>query len=284
MAKITNLIGELSGKMGGLVFAKNKAGAYVRAFAAPTNPRSNAQLALRSAFTSTITSWHALTDAVKAQWNNYAVTNFKAKYPIPGVRYSGFNAFVSLRNQVAQALKANTFASVGPFSSAGDLEFDNITLTPPSAELSSNIVIVGTGPAGSDTPTSITLQGGSMIKTGNMITANFRLGQSYSVANPPRFVDAIGQVPVGIAIMASLGQTQNEQFVREPKYTLVAVMKPQDSITVTTPGDSVVVSGDMINTGRKLDWTVGDVVELNAFLISERGATQPIGSAKVTIS
>lgn len=283
MAKITNYLGELSGKLGGLVYARNKAGAYVRSYATPTNPRSGAQLALRAAFTSAVTSWHALGDTIKAQWNQYAITNFKPKYPVIGVRYSGFNAWVSLKNQMEQAIKTAPTASLSNGMTGDPLPFNTTKITPPNRELSSSIMVQEIGPT--EEPGVITIHplAGQINLFNSSFSCSFRCNNIIANNSDVYWRDAQGEVPVGILLMASVGNTQAQQFVKEPKYTILGVLPPQENSKKTITNDTFEIVGGITNNGKKLEWNEYDIVEINAFLISEQGATQPLGSTKVQV-
>lgn len=77
MAKIkfSVAISDARGKVGGNVFSRNKAGAYLRTFVKPTNPSTPAQQVIRNRVQSLVTSWRALTDPIRLAWNN-AAQNF----------------------------------------------------------------------------------------------------------------------------------------------------------------------------------------------------------------
>jgi len=93
-------IGELSGKLGGQVFARNRGGAYVRMNAIPTNPNTLSQQRARNAFSSSTTQFSNLTALEKASYQSLADTNFVSKKGTgPGV-LSGQNVFVSMMSEV----------------------------------------------------------------------------------------------------------------------------------------------------------------------------------------
>lgn len=96
-------LGELSGKMGGLVFARNKGGAYVRQYAIPINPNTVAQVNARALFGASVANWHSLTPAQKANWENYAQQIYQPLNNANGATFSGINAFTALSAVVANA-------------------------------------------------------------------------------------------------------------------------------------------------------------------------------------
>lgn len=66
------LMGELSGRVGGVVFSHNAGGAYVRAGSIPTNPNTTFQQAVRNAVAQLSAMWsNTLTRAQQDAWNVY---------------------------------------------------------------------------------------------------------------------------------------------------------------------------------------------------------------------
>ena len=72
MARFTPIAGQITGRIEGVVYSKNKYGFYVRGFRAPRQPGSTPQMQVRAHFTQGATSWRALTEAQRSAWNAYA--------------------------------------------------------------------------------------------------------------------------------------------------------------------------------------------------------------------
>ena len=73
MALIQAFLGELSGKLNGSVFARNRGGTYVRKWAKPTNPNTPAQQAIRTVMSNLVIAWQAtLTQTQRDDWATYA--------------------------------------------------------------------------------------------------------------------------------------------------------------------------------------------------------------------
>jgi hypothetical protein len=72
MAKIKMgaFVTDISGKVGGSVFAKNKAGAYVRRKSTTMNPQTVAQMLVRSLFALLSQAWRSLSESNRTSWNN----------------------------------------------------------------------------------------------------------------------------------------------------------------------------------------------------------------------
>lgn len=79
LIKTSALVSDISGKVGGNVFARNRAGAYVRQFTKPTNPNTPAQAGVRGIFGTNASAWRDLSAAQKQSFNeaapNYPYTN-----------------------------------------------------------------------------------------------------------------------------------------------------------------------------------------------------------------
>lgn len=61
-------ITNLSGKSGGSIFSHNQGGKYVKNFAVPSNPQSQAQMQQRSNFGAFASAWKTLTEAQRNAW------------------------------------------------------------------------------------------------------------------------------------------------------------------------------------------------------------------------
>ena len=105
MAKIKfgMMMTDARGKLGGQVFSKNRAGAYVRTKVTPANPRTITQMVSRSILGTLSAGWNGLTDAQRASFNN-AVNGWQ-KTNIFGdmVKPTGKNLYTSLNKNLLQA-------------------------------------------------------------------------------------------------------------------------------------------------------------------------------------
>jgi hypothetical protein len=116
MARILGFqYGEMRGKLGGNVFSRNKAGAYVRAKVTPVNPQTVRQQTARYNFGNMSILYQNLSAAAKDCWQVFASTHFN---PLKGNNtgiYTGGNAFVALRQS---ARHGNDYATL-PTATAG---------------------------------------------------------------------------------------------------------------------------------------------------------------------
>lgn len=75
-AKFGSIVVDGRGKLGGHVYSKNRAGAYVRTKVTPVNPQTTTQVAARAILTQLSQDWSGLTAAQRAAWNA-AVNSFQ---------------------------------------------------------------------------------------------------------------------------------------------------------------------------------------------------------------
>lgn len=285
MARAEFINSILSGKLGGSVFSRNKAGYYVRRWANPTNPQTLAQQQARANLAAVSSTWHSLSNPQKAAWNSFAITNFKAKFGnIPGVTYSGFNAFVSLINSIANARQnvmsltwdAGVVVVEGDFSSV---------LTAPSLPLSAQIQD-NTGAA-----LQISLLDVSLDAATGISDCQFLFDRNMGGAGPtppkPIFLDSISNTPVSLQITASLPGVQENQAIPNPDFMIIGQSPVIEDTTtwVAVASPSFNLTFSAANTGKFKNWfSAGETVEFRGYLVAQNGMTQPIGTVKKVIA
>lgn len=79
LIKLTAIVDNISGKLNGTVFSKNKGGHYMRSKSMPSNPKTSFQSAVRARFGAIAQLWGALTEAQRNAWramaSEYPYTN-----------------------------------------------------------------------------------------------------------------------------------------------------------------------------------------------------------------
>lgn len=126
MARILggNPSGEFRGRLGGVVYSRNRAGQVVRQYVKGIDRNSQSQIKARTSFSQAVSAYHMLTPTQKLAWQTYGSQYFTSvnKGHLAGV-HSGINAFVSLRNtllniqnnmDLAPSLSVNDTPVVGP--------------------------------------------------------------------------------------------------------------------------------------------------------------------------
>lgn len=99
-AKFGSIVVAGSGKIGGHVASRNRAGSYFRTKVTPVNPSSVAQQAIRNRLTGISQAWKALTAAQRLAWNA-AVGDYSRTDVFGDIRNpSGFNLYQRLNNNL----------------------------------------------------------------------------------------------------------------------------------------------------------------------------------------
>lgn len=141
MAKFTPIAGQITGRIAGVVYSKNKYGPYVRAFRAPRQPGSNPQMQVRAHFLNAATSWRALIEAQRSAWNAYAA---ETKRRLPGGETGSVTGLASFVSVYTVARLAGISGAIGtPSPGAGRLGVPD----PTSIEVSTGKVAIGQMPA-----------------------------------------------------------------------------------------------------------------------------------------
>ncbi len=288
MARIVgSTFGELRGKLGGLVFARNAFGAYARSYVIPVNPNTERQAQARNAFSQSVGSWHTLTDAQKSAWHDYAAQYFSSKRlgNVSG-GHTGINAFVSLRNSLinmdrlkqdiaSQTLSINS-APVTGLTQASIL----LPLLPPSQPFQP---ILAGGDYGIDAVlvTSFNTNGVGQIQFSLVYMG--ATGASPAAPTPISsnlFVDNNGSL-MGLAIYASNALAQASQFVNNPETILISNTGLIDDYT-TTPVVPTTISvnfnTNVFSGTQRTTWTLNQYVRFDAWLYNSYGESSRVGS------
>ena len=99
-AKFGAIVVAGSGKLGGHVASRNRAGAYFRTLVTPVNPDTSFQQTARALLSSLAQSWRDLTDAERSAWNA-SVSDFAKTDVFGDIRNpTGFNLYVRLNANI----------------------------------------------------------------------------------------------------------------------------------------------------------------------------------------
>ena len=101
LIKLTAMVDNISGKLNGTVFARNKGGHYVRSKSNPTNPRSAFQMNVRGILAGIAGKWRELTQGQRNAWDA-AAPDFPYQNKLGDTKvYSGFNLFMKLNQNLS---------------------------------------------------------------------------------------------------------------------------------------------------------------------------------------
>lgn len=113
LVKFGGGIQQMSGKVGGNVFSRNRYGNYVRGWTPPVNPNSERQQVVRNIMAMLVNAWaQVLTANQRAQWAVYALNvNFLNRLG-ETITLTGFNHFI--RSNIARQNCGLTWVDDGP--------------------------------------------------------------------------------------------------------------------------------------------------------------------------
>jgi len=113
MALFKPILGELSGKIAGNVFAHNRGGSYVRAWKVPYNPNYPLQQRVRAAMAMLVIYWgESLTIEQRAAWATYAANVEMTNRLGEPIFYTGQNHFI--RSNVPRVQSESAIAEDAP--------------------------------------------------------------------------------------------------------------------------------------------------------------------------
>lgn len=107
MAKLNfgMIVNDARGKMNGVVYSRNKGGAYARNKVSPTQPRTPAQLAVRNSMSLNAKAWSGtLTDAQRGAWAMFAQANPRTNVFGASIILSGLAMYNALNQVLSQVL------------------------------------------------------------------------------------------------------------------------------------------------------------------------------------
>lgn len=276
MARAIFLNAELTGKLGGQVYARNKGGAYVRSYVKPTNPKTNQQLLTRSGFSDATKAWYGLTSAEQGGWNGYAVTTFKPKKGKVGVTYSGANAFVSLRNSTVQLNKifrAATF-SVPAGVTATFSNASAVTTAPVG-------IFSGQPQTSTHLPIPLSLASATLTAAG-VCTFTLNMGIGNGTA-PIAFTDAGTTRKVGFVVFGNIAGSKRPTDTNCLGFTGFPSISAGMTSNITSFTLSM-AAADINTANRKLWYQAGQKMVITAYAVSDIGEWAMLGSANVTVA
>lgn len=291
MARIVggSMIGELSGKMGGMVFSRNRGGQYIRAYAIPVNPNTLAQVEARTFFGMASANYHSLASATKTLWQNFATNIFNPKMGIKGVP-SGFNSYVALKNVLSNlnpisafTVQVNEDPTLVPVSNV--FSFSDV---PPANGLQPNIKAVTTGSYAIENGQigSVTFAfGAENVSIGATFTANL-VGTIGATGGISSFKDAEGNA-FGVSLFLSNAVAQPGMFIQNPEIIKLGTVPLLASFTAEPTPDtfSFTFSGHLLVLADYNAFPqLGQYARITAYLTSTKGMMLKIATTDIQIS
>lgn len=198
MAKIKfgMMMTDARGKLGGQVFSKNRAGAYVRTKVTPTNPRTEAQMLSRSILASLSIGWNALTDAARKSFNG-AVADWQ-KTDIFGDLKSptGKNLYVGLNKNLAGSGQALVSAAPEKVEIPAILN-PSVAVDTAGSEIDLSVVTVPVGMVLQVSATPPLNQGVNFVENRLRVISNLPAGAVASAALFTAYAEKFGTLTAG---------------------------------------------------------------------------------------
>lgn len=296
MAKITVLLGELSGSIAGNTFSRNKAGAYVRQKVTPTDPKSEAQMAVRALFGQNSANFHTLTPLRKSQWNTFANTIFNPfGGRIAGVTYTGHQAYVSLNQRLSSAVNRGTLPTSYSIGGATPVQYNDFKNE--SLQIAPTQNFPGAIQSSTGNPLNLTLFSANLNATSGVVSINMDMvgdGGGGSVEpiqqNAPVISSPNDNSPVGFLIFGSEPvEQQGLAPVNMYKNLLCAIPSVSElDDTTYTPTGTIAISANAGNvngiTPRKSWYQTGQSMRITVLSFNTNtGQTALIGSKDLQV-
>lgn len=226
-AKVLNsTLGQLSGKLGGMVFSRNAGGAYVRAGVKGINPSTIAQVQARNAFGSVSTLFRGLTSAEKTQWQEFADNYYSPRSGGNVGQFSAYNAFIALRSTVQQSLRLASVGVITVNSPAVTVTQDNEGFTPmPESPLALTLLPGISNGFGDSLLLTLT---SAVIKSNASGSVTMQVGDGLGVQVPGNF-DINGNM-LGYAIYISNGNPSDNMSYNNELAKCLGFITPWTSI------------------------------------------------------
>ncbi len=144
LVKFGATVAQISGSIGGTVFARNKGGAYARNKTAPVQPNSTLQVGARTVFQAAVRSWtNTLTAGQRDAWNAYASAVTYTDIFGETRYYSGQQRYIQCYCALVNCGGTPTAAAVAPsiYTAATNVTLASLSLTQGAATADATVKI-----------------------------------------------------------------------------------------------------------------------------------------------
>lgn len=100
MAKVTGMIGNITGSIGALTFSRSRAGAVIRRRSVPCQPQSQSQMVVRAAWAQCGNFWLQLAGDKRTAWQEWADAHHVVSSQGESVRLTGQQAWTQLQTRI----------------------------------------------------------------------------------------------------------------------------------------------------------------------------------------
>jgi hypothetical protein len=266
---IANPFGEMSGKLGGIVFTKNKAGQIARVYQKGCTSQSANQTATRSQFNGIAKNWKNLVYPVPNNWSNFALNYYSPLKRTNHGQYSAYQSFVACQNAYLNSNKWLTTVVItmdGALGVLGQTQLPCLISTIPEECSIQPALYDGTQPVKSLSMPTVSLTGAGVL------TALIRwIPAPQTGLTQASFLDP-QQLPIVFTFYMSEVISNIHNFVRHPLKSIIA---STGNMTITTPNL-------LLFQSKKFPYT-GQIIQITACVMSTRGTQAIIGSKIITI-
>lgn len=230
-AKILNSpLGQLSGKMGGMVFSRNAGGAYVRAGVTGINPQTIAQVQARNAFGSVSTLFRGLSSSEKTQWQEWADNYYSPRNGGNSGQFSAYNAFIALRSTVQQSIRLAEIGVIKANAGAITVTQSNALFTPmPESPLALTLLPGIATTSGDSLLLTLT---SAVVKADGKGEINMQVGDGQGTTVPAN-KDLSGN-ELGYAVYISNGNPSDNMSYNNELARCLTFITPWDSTNAAT--------------------------------------------------
>lgn len=273
------MFGDTSGKLGGMVFGRNKAGKTIRSYVVPTDAQSSAQVSHRTSFAQAISRWSSISDLARSAWNTFASSIFKPKKSKATSAYTGYQAFSSLNNILMSVAKSD----YGALATSTTIDLDtgewlSNVLAAPIDSFSAMIK------SSTDTPVAISLKSFSLDSATGACVAVIAFNPAPQ-ASAPVFENPTTNKPVGLAFYGSQILAPGANSCGNYEFYSLGSVPPIGSITGWSSANDLSISWTISSDYlESLKQGIGSGVNMfiTGYAVSDDGQTAKIGMIKIT--
>jgi hypothetical protein len=275
------MFGDMSGKLGGMVFTRNKAGKTIRAYVNPTDAKSGQQITQRSRFATVVSVWATLTDIAKGAWTSFANSLFSPKKPKVGGSYSGYQAFTSV-NSLLNFSKAHDYtATFTPTTVDLNLSsFPAQLVSPPTTGFSSNIQ------SSTGTAIALTLKSFSLNTLTGACIGVLTMDPGPQAAAPV-FENPITDKKVGFSFFGSTVLSPGANSCSNYEAYCLGTIPPPGAITGWSSLSDLTFNWTIPSDyfgNLKGGFSAGQQIFVTVYAVGDEGQSAKIGMLKVTLT
>lgn len=168
LIKFGGTVAQVSGSIGGVVFARNKGGAYARNKTSPVQPNSTRQVSARTVFQAAVRAWSTiLTPGERNAWNAYASAVTYTDVFGETRYYSGQQRYIQCYCALVNCGGTATAAATAPhiYTTATNVTLQSLSLTQGAGVADTTVAV-----ANSEAPGDVAAGDKLLISIGGPIT------------------------------------------------------------------------------------------------------------------